>query len=172
VVTLILDGYNVIHAVPQLAQAMARSLEAGREALLRVCQEYRAKRKDVARLYVVFDGDEAKAPWVREDRSGVTVLFTRRKEEADDRILRLINSPGSRGEVAVVTNDGGVANSARVLGARVMSVRTFMAQAAPADARGARRCGEAQKPMPPAREAQRITEDYRRYLEEKANDAS
>ena len=57
--TIIVDGYNVIHAVPALARRLDQSLEAAREALLEACRAYRARRGDIARLYVVFDGDEA-----------------------------------------------------------------------------------------------------------------
>ena len=75
-VTLIVDGYNVVHAVPELERQLDRSLEAARDALVSLCRDYRARRGDVARVTVVFDGDQAYARGLHADRGGVTVLFT------------------------------------------------------------------------------------------------
>jgi len=68
--TLILDGYNVIHAVPELARHLDRSLQSAREALVRLCQAYRARRGDIGRLYVVFDGRDAQAFGSPEPQDG------------------------------------------------------------------------------------------------------
>ena len=115
---LILDGYNVIHAIPELERALDRSLEAAREALIGRCCAYQANRGDAQEIYIVFDGRETddQAPTKRGPR--VTVLFTPRKEEADDRILRLIKDAKGRTEFVIVSNDTYVFNNARAHGAR------------------------------------------------------
>ena len=164
-VTVLLDGYNVIHAVPELARQLDRSLEAAREALVNLCREYRTRRGDVTRLYVVFDGDDAGARGPQEDRGGVTVLFTQRREEADERILSVIRAEGGRSRFVVVSNDTHIFNNARALGARVISVHTFYGQI---------RLARPTRSTPPAvddkmplstRDAQRVTEEYRKSLE-------
>ena len=171
-VTVVLDGYNVIHAVPELARELDHSLEAAREALVRLCRAYRDRRGDVERLYVVFDGDHAYARGPQADRGGVTVLFTRREEEADKRILSLLEAERGRSRFVVVSNDNEVFNNARAFGARLMSVRAFYETARP---------GSARRPEPPAiadkmtlstRDAQRITEEYRKHLEGKTKSSA
>jgi len=166
-VTVVLDGYNVIHAVPELARHLDQSLESAREALVRFCQAYRAGRGDVARLVVVFDGDEAHARGPQADRGGVTVLFTGRQEEADERIVQWARADGGRSRLVIVSNDTLVFNNARAHGARAMSVSEFYAQARPKrnPCQGPHELPE--KPTLPPLEARRITEEYRRHLDGK-----
>ena len=45
-VTVILDGYNVIHALPALERQLDRGLEAAREALVSLCRSYQSRRGD------------------------------------------------------------------------------------------------------------------------------
>ena len=166
-ITLVLDGYNVIHAVPELARQLDRSLEAAREALVALCGTYLARRGDVTRLYVVFDGNDVDAPSSRADRGGVTVLFTPRQEEADARILSLIRSDGGRSRFVIVSNDTYIFNNARVHGARVMPVREFYAQVRPARTSQSKGPVGVEKMPLSSRDEQRITEEYRQSLEGK-----
>jgi predicted RNA-binding protein with PIN domain len=164
--TTILDGYNVIHALPPLQRQMDRSLEAGRDALVRLCQEQAARRGQPGEVYIVFDGREgAGEEWGRrEQRHGrVTVMFTRKPEDADQRILRLIETR-KRGECLVVSNDNEVANNARAFGARIVSAQEFFAPVPPGGRAAGKPAGPG-KPGLPVGEAERITEEYRRHLE-------
>lgn len=166
-ITVIVDGYNVIHAVPELAQHMDRSLQSAREALVMFCQEYLARRGDVRRLSVVFDGrDVAASGSHAQHRGNVTVFFTRKPEEADRRIVRLIEA--ERGRCVVVSNDNELCNNARAFRAGVLSTQEFSAQARPPIARRPELHAAADKPSLPARAAREITEEYRRHLERKA----
>ena len=167
-VTVVLDGYNVIHAVPELARQLDRSLEAARDALMELCREYRARQGDVKRLYVVFDGRDADASGSHEQRhGGVTVLFTQKPEEADERILRVIEAERGRSRCVVVSNDNEVFNNARAFGARVISVQEFYGRLRPSGARRAKPPASADKVTLSTHEAQRITEEYRQHLEGK-----
>ena len=168
--TVILDGYNVAHAVPELARQMDRSLQAAREALVRLCEAYRGRRGDIGRLYVVFDGrDTPDLGSPEQPRGRVTVLFTRRPEEADKRILSLIESERGQSRCLVVSNDNEVANNARAFGARVMSAQGFYRQARPASGSRPHPSAGSDKATPPARDAQQITDEYRKHLEGKTN---
>ena len=101
---------------------------------------------------------------MREVR-GVTVIFTPRQEEADERILELIRTDRGRHRFVIVSNDTYVFNNARSHGARVRSVAEFDAWARrPAASREPKRAGEEKPPLSP-READRITDAYRRHLE-------
>jgi len=167
-VTLVLDGYNVIHAVPELARHLDQSLEDAREALVRFCQAYRSRRGDVAQLVVVFDGDEQYARGPEAERGGVTVLFTRRQEEADERILQLVRADGGRSRFVIVSNDTYVFNNARAHGARVIPVSEFYAQLRRANPlRHPARPEVPDKPALSPFDARRITDDYRKHLEGK-----
>lgn len=161
--TLILDGYNVIHAVPELSKRADQNLEAGRRALIDFCMAYKAKRGDIAQLYIVFDGDEAYGGPGRGG-AGVNVLFSRRGEEADERILALIRNDGGQSRFLIVSDDTYIFNNARAHGARVISVRDFYAQRRAADPRPTRTELPGKTPLPP-RDAQRITDEYRKHLE-------
>ena len=166
-VTIVLDGYNVIHAVPELERQLDRSLEAARAALISLCAAYRARRGDIERLYVVFDGREEVGSGSVERRDGVTVLFSHRPEEADARILRVIRAEGQRGRFVVVSNDNEIANNARALGAQIISAAEFIAQATPTRTSRPTRSDSVDKMPLSTRDAQRITEEYRKRLEEK-----
>jgi predicted RNA-binding protein with PIN domain len=167
-VTTILDGYNVIHAVPELARQLDRSLQAAREALVRMCQEARGQGGAAEQFYVVFDGRDAHALGDAEQHHGrVTVCFTQRPEEADARILRVIDALRGHGPCVVVSNDHEVANNARAFGARSLSVQEFYAQAHGGSPRTLDVSTQASKVMPSTRDAHQITEDYRQYLANK-----
>src|SRR3989338_4258678 len=103
--TLVLDGYNVIHGVAELGRKMDRSLQTAREGLVGLCQAYKARRGDVGRVYIVFDGDETMGDSPRAEQGGVAVLFTRKREEADDRIIGLIREDAGRSRFVIVSND-------------------------------------------------------------------
>ena len=168
-ITLVLDGYNVIHGVKELERRLDRSLEAARAALIDVCQAYKARRGDVGRVYVVFDGDEAHGDLPQPDRGGVTVLFTSRKEEADDRIIGLIRADAGKSRFVIVSDDNYVFNNARAQGARVMAVAEFYAQSKPpaGATRSVPRDAAADQTALSARDARQITDAYRKHLEGK-----
>jgi predicted RNA-binding protein with PIN domain len=165
-ITLILDGYNVIHAVPELARHLDRSLQSAREALVRLCEAYRARRGDIGRLYVVFDGRDAQAFGSSEQQDGgVTVCFAQKPQEADERILSVIEAQSARSRCVVVSNDNEVVNNARAFGAGVMSVQEFYKKVRPASTRRLHPSASSSKVILSTRDAQQITEEYRKHLE-------
>lgn len=164
--TLILDGYNVAHAVPELARQLDGSLQAAREALVALCQQYRVRRGDIGKIYVVFDGRDTETFGAREQHHGsVTVVFSQKPEEADQRILRVIEA--QRGRCVVVSNDNEVSNNARAFGASVISVQAFYVQARPSNARRSQSSVNPVKAALPAGTARKITEEYLKHLDRK-----
>ena len=168
---LILDGYNVIHAIPELERQLDRSLEAAREALIGHCCAYQASRGDVQEIYVVFDGRETddQAPTRRQPR--VTVMFTPKREEADDRILRLLKDAKGSTEFVIVSNDTYVFNNSRAHGARVIPAAEWYRWMQPkpaAPARTRRPAGGGEKSTLSPRAAREITEAYQQELERRA----
>ncbi len=161
---MVVDGYNVIYAVPELRRQLDQSLEAARNALISHCRAYRARRGDVQRIYVVFDGAQEERDVHIKEAGGVHVVFTSRHEEADAQILTLIKAERGAHRFLIVSNDTEVFNNARAHGARAISVTDFYPQHAPARVSG-RGAGGDPKAHLPAAQARHITDEYRQHLE-------
>src|SRR5437660_7882209 len=127
--TLIVDGYNVIHAWPHLKQAMRqRGLEDARAMLVHALSEYGAST-GVA-VTVVFDAhvrrDDGTAPEVID---GVTVRYGTRGASADHVIERLANEAARRGramDVVVATGDNLQRSLVAAMGVPTMSAKTLL----------------------------------------------
>jgi predicted RNA-binding protein with PIN domain len=99
---IIVDGYNLIRQSDTFRHSEMKSLEEGRNALIRSLAGYRKLRGH--RITVVFDGWEGGSP--REERDlafGVEIIYSRLGEKADEVIKRLLGK-GSE-ESLVVTSD-------------------------------------------------------------------
>ena len=84
---IIIDGYNLIRQSDFLRRFEKQSLEAGRQALLQQASLYRKKKGH--RITVVFDGWENGSPFEERDRQGgITIVYSRRGEKADEVIKR------------------------------------------------------------------------------------
>ncbi len=125
----LIDGYNVIFAVPALEEALDREdMEAAREALVAAL----ASHKDTSRqeFTVVFDGKTQEGEGVehehpqKESRGGVTVIFTK-GTTADDEIVRLISASPSPRNICVVTSDNKILRAAKSSGCRTAKPREF-----------------------------------------------
>lgn len=98
---ILIDGYNLIRAVPELAALDRDDLQLGREALLASLASYRALRGHP--LVVAFDGSLSPPP--QAPRGVVPVLFSRGGSSADD----LIAARCLAGEAdLLVTSDAGL----------------------------------------------------------------
>lgn len=117
---LVVDGYNVVHAWPELRQLMKESLELARDRLIdRLSTLAHVTGTDVT---VVFD---AHRTWARrhseELRDGVHVVFTRRGHTADHAIERRAYLARQRGEALLVaTSDSFHRAMLRGMGAGVI----------------------------------------------------
>ncbi len=99
---LIIDGYNLIRQSPALARLDARDLQQGREALLEWLAAYRRIKGHA--VTVVFDGWESGDFTESRDRvRGMTIIYSRRGEKADEVIKRLARREGQR--AVVVSSD-------------------------------------------------------------------
>ena len=123
----IVDGYNVIHKTPELRNLLDDSLLSAREGLVRQCAEWCRRRGDIAKFYVVFDGDSSVAAGGANPAPGVNVIYSRSRETADERIVELLKEERPDCEYTVVSDDGYVVRQARDARASVMSVQDFCA---------------------------------------------
>jgi|GEM_PF-391965 predicted RNA-binding protein with PIN domain len=118
--TIIVDGYNAIHRTDGLHAAAARSLAAGRDALLRLLdQRY---RHTPHRVIVVFDGDQHTETIAYYHR--IRTIFAAHHEPADRVIVRLVAAAQAAGEhVIVVSDDLEVQDSTNAAGGQSASAR-------------------------------------------------
>ena len=126
-IKLLIDGYNVIPAIPELGRILRKDLEEGREAFLALLGEYRRASPASLDITVIFDGKRHtgrdRAGRERAGRvHGVNVRFSR-NEIADDLILRMLEKK-MRG-ATLVTSDRALGESARALGATVVRSGEF-----------------------------------------------
>ena len=119
---VIVDGYNVIHAWPQLKRLMGdASLEAARDKLIERLSVFgMVVGADVT---VVFDADHSTARAnSEEDVEGVHVLFTRKGHSADHAIERIAYAASQVGDViTVATSDRFQRDLVRGMGGAVIS---------------------------------------------------
>jgi predicted RNA-binding protein with PIN domain len=118
---VIVDGYNVIHAWPQLKRLMGdASLEAAREKLIERLSVF--AMVDGVDVTVVFDAHHSTARTSsQEDVEGVHVIFTRKGHSADHVIERIAYDASQVGDViTVATSDRFQSDLVRGMGGAVI----------------------------------------------------
>ena len=88
IMRILVDGYNIIRRIPELAALDRADMEEGRNCLIGELSGYRSGKGH--RVTVVFDGAGS---WRLSDRGGrvrgITVIFSRQGRSADDVIAGL-----------------------------------------------------------------------------------
>lgn len=102
---LIVDGYNVINAWPELLE-VKENLEYARDKLVDMLSEYGAYKG--FRTIVVFDAHLAAGKSMTQSRAGdLEVIYTKEGETADSCIEKMVYYLARQGErIYVVTSDG------------------------------------------------------------------
>ena len=122
---IIVDGYNVIHAIPRIEGYLGKSLEDARKALADFLVTWQRKRKYKGKICIVFDGkDEFYS--ANATLGGIQCIFTKTKEDADGRIISLVRNAKNPGKIIVISNDNNVANSSKAHGAKVENARFLL----------------------------------------------
>jgi predicted RNA-binding protein with PIN domain len=119
---VIVDGYNVIHAWPELKRLLAgASLEAARDRLIERLSVFGMVVG--ADLTVVFDAHHSTARTNSEETvEGVRVLFTRKGHSADHAIERIAYEASQAGDmITVATSDRFQRDLVRGMGGAVIS---------------------------------------------------
>jgi predicted RNA-binding protein with PIN domain len=118
---LIIDGYNLIRQSDTFRRLDARSLEQGREALLKRLAAYQKTRGHP--ITVVFDGWGGVNPVSTIQRhQGIMVIYTGKGETADDWIKRRLERMQYG---AVVTSDRDIGRYAERVGIAAIPSRVF-----------------------------------------------
>jgi predicted RNA-binding protein with PIN domain len=102
---LIVDGYNIIFAWPELSALKDVNLQDARELLIATLADYAAMTRQ--KVTVVFDSHRRPdADASEQEVNGVRVVYSGRKTSADHVIERLLFEAKSTDEVTVATSDG------------------------------------------------------------------
>jgi predicted RNA-binding protein with PIN domain len=125
---IVVDGYNVIHAWPELARVMrSHNLEEARRRLIRRLAEHHASTGD--EVIVVFDsGAGVKSATVPERIDGVEVRFGSAMNSADHIIERLAYEAARAGtaeSTVIVSNDNLQRDMVRAMGVAAMGAEMF-----------------------------------------------
>jgi predicted RNA-binding protein with PIN domain len=135
---LIVDGYNVMHAWPELKRLMKEaSLEAARDRLVERLSVFGMVTG--ADVTVVFDSRQASSA-TEEMVEGVRVQFTRKGHSADHAIERLAYGATNAGDViTVATSDRFQRDLVRGMGGAVISALELERQVIDAEGEMGRR---------------------------------
>ncbi|WP_445492881.1 NYN domain-containing protein [Niallia sp. 03133] len=101
---LIVDGYNIIGAWPNLNKLKITDLSAARDLLVEKMAEYQAYSG--YRVLIVFDAYYVRGTEKKYNNYKVEVIFTRENETADERIEKLAKELSNRKtQIHVATSD-------------------------------------------------------------------
>lgn len=157
----ILDAYNVIHKIPRFEAALDKNLRASRDSLLAACAQLAAKRGDIAEIVLVFDGNSAFRDLPPPRMPKIKTEFSDTGEDADERILSVLEGLPAKARKCLVSDDNSVRNHARSYKVNLMPVAEFDRLL---------RSMEEKKMPPPAsgaltkEQAQDITASYKKAL--------
>ncbi len=122
---IILDGYNVIHRIPELQQFLNKDLATARTQLFRFCSSWLATRRDFGLFYIVFDGQSGVVGNDYQPGTGIRTIYTNTGETADTRILTMIDELSATAAITVVSDDNFVKTHSRAREATIMSASNF-----------------------------------------------
>ena len=122
---IVVDGYNLIHAMPELARLVGSDLERARDALVSKLAVYRSGRG--MRVTVVFDGRGSAGQQTRPP-GGIEVVFSRAPQTADTKIKTMLALEKSPKSWTVVTSDNSIVRYVRDYGAKTIPSAEFAAR--------------------------------------------
>lgn len=101
---LIVDGYNIINAWPELVEVAKDNFEDARWKLLEVLANYQGYAK--SKVIIVFDAHMVKGNVEKKEyHNGLEVVFTKENETADNYIERIVGDISNDNCVRVATSD-------------------------------------------------------------------
>ena len=121
---LVVDGFNVIYAWPELAAVAETDFQQAQEKLMEILANYAAFTR--TETILVYDAYKVKGgKGERFDYHGVRVVYTKENETGDAYIERLLREIGKTGQIRIVTSDNLIQVSALRSGVLRQSAREF-----------------------------------------------
>ena len=122
---LLIDGYNVVHAWPELRELASENINAAAGRLMDIVSNYQAISG--YKTILVFDAYKVKGHSEEVlDYHNIKVVYTKTAETADHYIERYAHEKGKKYPVTVVTSDGVEQVIIRGAGAWLISSRDFL----------------------------------------------
>ncbi len=116
---LLVDGYNVIHRVPELEASLSEGLQNARNRLAVRLSAWAREHPGIECL-IVFDGDFQYAGGRDQRLAGIRCLFSLSSHGGDDELIRFVRDyKGRKSDLTVVSDDNKVGNNCRAHGASV-----------------------------------------------------
>ena len=126
---LLVDGYNLIYAWPELKEVLDVNLDGARGKLLDILSNYKAMTD--YNVIAVFDAYKVKGHEVTaSDYLNIHQVFTAEAQTADAYIERFTHEQGKKYDITVVTSDGLEQVIIRGSGAKLISSREFIEEVA------------------------------------------
>ena len=160
----ILDAYNVIHKIPALESKLDTNLRAAREALTSLCGNLAARRGDITQIILVFDGKSEYRDLPQSPPAKIRLVFSETWEEADERIVRILEELPQKIQKWVVSDDNFVRNHARAYEASPMPVAQFRTLSTPSTSQKISRNNRDEAFSLPVKTAEEITAAYKKAL--------
>jgi predicted RNA-binding protein with PIN domain len=133
--------------------------------LLRECIALRISRGDIESIFIVYDGKDEFAGLGPSGTAGVVCVFTHSREEADERIVAILEESCRRRQpVIIVSNDNYVQNHARAFGQARLRVQEFFNLFTKRQTMPKNTAGPKGKPGLSSRSESEITAAYRKHL--------
>lgn len=124
---LLVDGYNIIHAWPELKKIADDNMESARIKLLDILSNYRGVRK--CEIIVVFDAYRVQGHMEEiTDYHNIHMVFTREAQTADQYIEKFAHDYGKKYNISVATSDGLQQVIVRGEGCLLMSARDLKSE--------------------------------------------
>ena len=124
---LLVDGYNLIYAWPELKEVLDVNLDGARGKLLDILSNYKAMTD--YEVIAVFDAYRVKNSEARvADYLNIHQVFTKEAQTADAYIERFTHEHGMKYDITVVTSDGLEQIIIRGAGAKLISSREFIGE--------------------------------------------
>ena len=122
---ILIDGYSLLHAWPELAPGKARHSAAARDELIRRLTLYRDAIGTP--VTIVFDGANAgRGLSAVESTPELEILYSRSGQTADDIIERAAHRLSAYGEVLAVTDDNAERDTVIAMGGMASSCWSFI----------------------------------------------
>ena len=122
---LLVDGYNLIYAWPELKAVLDVNLDGARGKLLDILSNYKAMTD--YQVIAVFDAYKVKGHEISaSDYLNIHQVFTAEAQTADAYIERFTHEHGKKYDITVVTSDGLEQIIIRGAGAKLISSREFI----------------------------------------------
>jgi predicted RNA-binding protein with PIN domain len=142
---LVVDGYNIIGAWPQLVKLKDINLEEARDQLIHMLADYQAFTG--IQVCVVFDAYLIPGLGGKYEMSKLHIVYTKEKETADELIESLVSEMiGRRKRVYVATSDMTEQNVIFGKGALRLSARELLEKIKENDKELRRKIGESSSP--------------------------